>query len=163
MTYQHECNLNNVLMTQNLGPLPLESDNVEGRLSRGIIVTITLVAALLLILNVVLISCYVRRRNAAKKQMNGKFFKNIFLIFVFCFVLFSRFNFTCPVPSREWRTTPRCRAGRDGGCDADAALRHSRRSLSLASQAASRLPESKKRRLCCELLLETNGRKSWWN
>ena len=54
------------------GPMPLESDNVEGRLSRGIIVTITLVAALLLILNVVLISCYVRRRNAARKQLHGK-------------------------------------------------------------------------------------------
>ena len=55
-------------------------------MSRGIIVTITLVAALLLILNVVLISCYVRRRNAARKQLHGKTkITNINFCFLFSF------------------------------------------------------------------------------
>ena len=82
--------------------MPLESDNVEGRLSRGIIVTITLVAALLLILNVVLISCYVRRRNAARKQLHGKKPRAFVYISVclrfFCF-LFPQGLFSSFVPS----------------------------------------------------------------
>lgn len=85
------------------GPLPLESDNVEGRLSRGIIVTITLVAALLLILNVVLISCYVRRRNAARKQLHGKINVHGVLIFV----LFSFFPLKVCLSLRPIITQPR--------------------------------------------------------
>lgn len=44
-----------------------DDKDIERTISRGIILTITLVAAALLILNVVLISFYVKRR--AKKQM----------------------------------------------------------------------------------------------
>jgi len=75
---------------------------VEGRLSRGIIVTITLVAALLLILNVVLISCYVRRRNAARKeQMQGKQNKGDTINATFCFQ-----GFFALVPSQRDHERP---------------------------------------------------------
>ena len=66
-----------------------DDKDIERTISRGIILTITLVAAALLILNVVLISFYVKRR--AKKQMmsgtvtgstvtNGKLFQKSCLI-----------------------------------------------------------------------------------
>ena len=53
-------------------------NGIEETLSRGIILTITLVAALLFVLNVILISCYVRRK--AQKRLNGN---NNFLFFSF--------------------------------------------------------------------------------
>jgi len=43
-------------------------NGIEESISRGIILTITLVAGLLLALNVVLISCYVRRKAARKSN-----------------------------------------------------------------------------------------------
>jgi hypothetical protein len=82
-----------------LGPLPLESDNVEGRLSRGIIVTITFVAALLLILNIVLISCYVKKRNSSRKLMNGR--KFLFYFCLMCFVLFARQGYFLSAPTKR--------------------------------------------------------------
>ena len=47
-----------------------DDKDIERTISRGIILTITLVAAALLILNVVLISFYVKRR-ARKQMMSG--------------------------------------------------------------------------------------------
>ena len=75
-----------------------DDKNIERTISRGIILTITLVAAALLILNVVLISFYVKRR--AKKQMmsgtvttgstvtNGKLFFKFTSNLVFSFSFF---------------------------------------------------------------------------
>ena len=53
------------------GPAPVttEDKGIEEKLSKGIILTITLVAAMLFVLNVILISCYVRRK--AQKRLNG--------------------------------------------------------------------------------------------
>ena len=57
--------------------------------TRGIILTITLVAAVLLVLNVILISCYVRRK-AERKRLNGN---NDFSMYIF--VLFFQIPFIC--------------------------------------------------------------------
>ena len=63
-----------------LGLEPSETRKPSGFAeTRGIILTITLVAGVLLILNVILISCYVRRK-AERKRLNGKFPFSIFQI-----------------------------------------------------------------------------------
>ena len=89
-----------------------DDKDIERTISRGIILTITLVAAALLILNVVLISFYVKRR--AKKQMmsgtvtgstvtNGKLFFKFTsnLVFSFCFFMFVSIFVVC-VTTNLW-------------------------------------------------------------
>ena len=149
--------------------MPLESDNVEGRLSRGIIVTITLVAALLLILNVVLISCYVRRRNAARKQLHGKkprafvYISVCLRFFLFCFS--PRFVFVfCPVLHCK-RSNPRISACHCAGCDgSDHSVivdRHTHRSMCLAAQKETGDSWAEGQDRGCLLLSRAEGRQDW--
>ena len=75
--------MNNLILIyykKGLNEKPLTSDNSGIAETRGIILTITLVAAVLLVLNVILISCYVRR----KAKRNGNYYIPI-LMFVFSF------------------------------------------------------------------------------
>ena len=77
-----------------LNEKPLTSDNSGIAETRGIILTITLVAGVLLVLNVILISCYVRR----KAKRNG----NYYIPILMCFFLLLNFQIPlcllCPPP-----------------------------------------------------------------
>ncbi|XP_059087472.1 nephrin-like isoform X2 [Tigriopus californicus] len=57
--------------TKSAIPITHRDDKIERTISRGIIITITLVAGALLFLNVILISCYVRRKKSRKRGGGG--------------------------------------------------------------------------------------------
>ena len=77
------------LLQKGLNEKPLTSDNSGIAETRGIILTITLVAAVLLVLNVILISCYVRR----KAKRNGNYYIPILMVFLFYLIFRSPYVF----------------------------------------------------------------------
>ncbi len=58
-----------------LGPVT-ETVKDPSRVTRGLILTLTLIGAALVLINIVIISCYVRRRNAKKKKRDRQHMKS---------------------------------------------------------------------------------------
>ena len=73
-----------IIIFLGLNEKPLTSDNSGIAETRGIILTITLVAGVLLVLNVILISCYVRR----KAKRNGNYYNSYINVCFFFYLIF---------------------------------------------------------------------------